>query len=433
MPQLAILPIGPGQVEDALPALHQAIVGKGPLLLPVAGAGNDVAPADLDQDVLPPGGGLAVGTSGSTGAAKRAVLTAEALRASAEATHQRLGGPGRWLLALPAEHIGGMMTLIRSMVAGLEPAILDMSNGFSARAFIRAIRSGEVRYTALVPAQLSRVLDTPAGVSALRDIAGVLVGGGPVPDMSLARARHAGVRTVVTYGMSETCGGCVYDGVPLDGVRMRLTDPGETAPGVAPGTGRIELAGPMLAQGYLADADRTADAFRVEADGTRWLRTDDLGVIRPDGRLAVVGRTDDVIISAGVKVWPNQVERALAAILPTGTEVAVVGLPDERWGHIVAAAIVVPTESATSGSVGGAGSGARTSTEEMGVTSLGSSPDTDLSDLHRRLREFLPRAAMPRRVRQLERMPTTAIGKPDRPRLREVLAQPRWDDGVIRQ
>ncbi|MFC6089323.1 o-succinylbenzoate--CoA ligase [Saccharothrix lopnurensis] len=264
---------------------------------------------------------LAVGTSGSTGEPKTVLLSASALVASARLTHARLGGPGTWLLALPTTHIAGIQVLVRSVVAGTEPGVMDLADGFRASGFAAAAREVLARpgrhYTALVPTQLSRLTATDGpGLAAVRAFDAVLIGGAATPPALLARARGLGVRVVTTYGMSETSGGCVYDGLPLDGVRVRLVD------------GRIEVRGPVLALGY-----RGGERFG------EWFRTGDLGRIRPDGVLEVLGRADDVIISGGENIPPTLVERVLVAQRGV-REACAVGLPDPEWGQVVAAAVV---------------------------------------------------------------------------------------------
>ena len=151
----------------------------------------------------------------------------------------------------------------------------------------------------------------------------MLVGGGPVdPDLK-DRARSAGIRLVATYGMAETCGGCVYDGLPLDGV------------GLALGTqGRVKLAGPTLFDGYLDDPAATDE---VLVDG--WFHTSDAGRLDEDGRLRVLGRIDDMVISGGVNV-PAAAVAARLREHPRVTAAEVVGLTDAEWGHRVVAVVV---------------------------------------------------------------------------------------------
>ena len=168
--------------------------------------------------------------------------------------------------------------------------MLEQGEGLAAAA--ARMPAGDRRYTALVPTQLVRFLD--AEPDALRGFDAVLVGGAATDPALLARARAEGVRVVTTYGMTETAGGCVYDGAPLDGVRVRVTD------------GGVELAGPVLASGYRLDPDATAAAFEGG-----WFRTRDAGELDAEGRLTVLGRLDDVLISGGVNVAPAAVEAVL--------------------------------------------------------------------------------------------------------------------------
>ncbi|WP_109561752.1 o-succinylbenzoate--CoA ligase [Mycolicibacillus koreensis] len=293
-------------------------------MLPVA---PDAAPAaalrvgePIDADIA-----VVATTSGTTGTPKGAALTAAALRASATATHARLGGPGRWLLALPAHHIAGIQVLVRSLLAGTAPVELDRSGGFHPDRLpgaIAALGSGR-RYAALVAAQLAAALTDPAATAALADLDAVLLGGGPLPAPVHAAAADAGITVVRSYGMSETAGGCVYDGVPLDGVRMRIDD-----------DGRIRLGGATLARGYRNPPD--PDPF-AEAG---WFVTDDLGAIDAAGVLRVLGRADEAISTGGLTVVPQPVEAALGTH-PAVADVAVFGVPDDRWGQRVVAAVVV--------------------------------------------------------------------------------------------
>jgi O-succinylbenzoic acid--CoA ligase len=268
---------------------------------------------------------LVVATSGSTGEPKRVLLSRRALRASAEATSARLGGHGQWLLNLPATYVAGLQVLFRSVLAGTTPVVQEGTLAEAAKAM-----TGARRYVSLVPTQLHRLLDDPVSVSALRTFATVLVGGAPVPAPLRDRAASAGVRIVATYGMSETCGGCVYDGLPLDGVGVALgSDP--SAPGVA---GRIRIAGPVLFDGYDGRPDLTDEVLR---DG--WLVTRDVGRLDEDGRLEVLGRVDDVLLSGGVNVpGPAVADRLREHAAVTAAEV--VGVDDAEWGQRVVAFVV---------------------------------------------------------------------------------------------
>jgi O-succinylbenzoic acid--CoA ligase len=246
------------------------------------------------------------------------VLSRTALRASADATHERLGGPGQWALTVPPTYVAGLQVLFRSGRAGTVPTLGDAADPVAA---LRAL-TGPRRYAALVPTQLVRLLRDPRGAEALAGLDAVLVGGGPLRAEVRAGAEAAGVRVVQTYGASETCGGCVYDGVPLDGVGLKV-DAG----------GQVLVAGPVLFDGYEGEPERTAAVLR---DG--WFATADTGCLDDDGRLRITGRVDDVVISGGVKVPPVAVEEMLARH-PWVLEVGVVGTPDEEWGERVTAVV----------------------------------------------------------------------------------------------
>jgi O-succinylbenzoic acid--CoA ligase len=276
----------------------------------------------IDDDVA-----VVVSTSGTTGVPKGAMLTAAALTASADATHRRLGGPGRWLLALPAHHIAGLQVLVRSVIAGSTPVALDVSAGFNTAELptaVAALGHGR-RYASLVAAQLDKALSDPSATAALAELDAVLIGGGPMPAGLAEKAAAADISVVRTYGMSETAGGCVYDGVPLDGVRVRISPNSR---------GRIVLGGATLAKGYRNPPDQ--DPFAEPG----WFRTDDLGAVDPSGVLSVLGRVDEAISTGGLTVLPHLVEAVLATH-PAVADCAVVGVADDRLGQRVVAAVVV--------------------------------------------------------------------------------------------
>jgi o-succinylbenzoate---CoA ligase len=354
-------------------ALAAALDG-GPAVLPLSASdpkADDLRVAMAPDEPTLPGTAVVVATSGSTGVPKGVELSAAALTASATATHTRLGGPGQWLLTLPAHHVAGVQVIVRSLLAGFSPVL----RGSQTFADAVSRMDGPRKYTSLVPTQLLRFLDEPVELAALRTLDAVLLGGAATPAPLLERARAAGVRVWTTYGMSETSGGCVYDGRPLDGVRVRLVD------------GVIELAGPVLASGYRRDPVASAAAF---VDG--WFRTTDLGLLGDDGSLSVLGRADFMINTGGVKVAPAAVEAVLAAQAGVA-EVCVVGLPDEEWGQLVAAAIV-PVDP-------------------------GRPPAVD--DLRAAVRGALGGPATPKLVRFAEALPLQGPGKIDRIGVKDML------------
>lgn len=384
------LPVPSGtRALEVLPALRRALDGEGPALLPVPEdepeQARRVAEALRVGDPLAPAAepaALVIATSGSTGTPKGVLLTSSALQASAAATHERLGGPGTWLLAMPAHHIAGIQVLVRALLAGTEPHAVDTSDGFRPEVFAaaarRALAAAGQHYTALVPTQLSRLVQHEKGLDALRGFDAVLLGGAATPPALLEHARQAGVRAVTTYGMSETAGGCVYDGVPLAGVDVRIETRGQDQQ-----AGAIRISGPVLASGYRGTG---SDAFR---DG--WFHTGDLG--RWDGgSLRVLGRLDDVIVTGGVNVAPAPVERILDE-QESVREACVFGADDPEWGEAVVAA-VVPADPAAPPSA---------------------------QDLRSAVRARASAAETPRRVLLLDELPVRGPGKPDRRALREAL------------
>lgn len=273
----------------------------------------DAVAAWLQEDDAGP---MVVATSGSSGRPKQVVLSREALLASARASAARLRGSGPWLLALPTSYVAGVNVLVRSLVAGHRPVVLGDRTPAE-----RPLPDG---FVSVVPTQLHRWLDSPADREALAAFETVLVGGGPVDASLRVRAGDAGVRLVATYGMAETCGGCVYDGLPLDGVGLALA-----------ADGRVRLTGPTLFDGYLDDPAATAE---VLVDG--WFLTSDAGRLDEDGRLHVLGRLDDMVVSGGINV-PAAAVAARLREHPRVVGAEVVGLPDPEWGNRVVAVVSV--------------------------------------------------------------------------------------------
>lgn len=256
--------------------------------------------------------GFIVESSGSSGTPKRITLSTQALLASAEASANRIGS-GQWLLALPTNFIAGINVLIRSVVADTQPILLNTQVPFTAEAFVRgAALMGDIRYTSLVPYQLRKLLEAARQdsfvFSELRKFNTILVGGQQPNWGDVLELRTMGVNVVVSYGMTETCGGCVYDSEPLDGVTIRLIDD------------RIAISGPMLAEGL----------------GEEFL-TNDIGVL-DEGKLEVMGRADRVIASGGLKISLDRIEEAALA-LENVIEVCAIAM-DTEWGQSVGLAYV---------------------------------------------------------------------------------------------
>ncbi|MGD0699627.1 MAG: AMP-binding protein [Trebonia sp.] len=385
-PLHAVLVSGVADADLLSELLARALDGTGPAILPLDA---DLPAARLRQliDVFRPtvitdgdggttvrssSGGVSPGvapdtaviitTSGSTGEPKGVELSAAALSHSARATLARVGARAgdRWLLCLPPSHVAGLQVLVRSLIAGTERALAPSAT-------VDALAASGCAHVSVVPTQLVRLLDEPGGVAALAGFSSVLVGGAAAGAAVLDRARAAGVNAVTTYGMSETCGGCVYDGVPLDGVRVRSDD-----------EGRLRISGPALLNRYFGRPDLTAASL---VDGE--FVTSDLG--RVEGGLVLVsGRADDVINTGGHKVIPGEVAAALSGC-PGVREVVVVGRPDPEWGERVTA-VVVPADP---------------------------SDPPGLELLRNHVRGTLPRYASPSEVVLTDAIPVLPSGKPD--------------------
>jgi len=391
----AVLLNGAGDAARLLDPLARALDGTGPAILPLdanlpaerirqlidAFQPNVVIGADGEARTrsaplkTAPDTAVIIGTSGSTGEPKGVELSAAALTHSARASLARAGArPGeRWLACLPVSHVAGLQVLVRSLVSGTEPVTAAEA---SAAAVNEAADAG-CAHVSIVPTQLVRLLNADKG-AALARYRSVLVGGAAAGAGILDEARAAGVNVVTTYGMSETCGGCVYDGVPLDGVTVREGS-----------DGRLRISGPVLMNRYHGRPDLT-EAVLVNTGlvGKEFL-TSDLGYIGEDNRVVIRGRADDVINSGGHKVIPGEVAAALAAC-PGVREVVVVGRPDPEWGERVTA-VVVPADPAEP-------------------------PTVELLRTHVSAR--LPRYACPSEVVLTEAIPLLPSGKPDLAALR---------------
>jgi len=364
------------EVAEVAEALAEAMAGGRPIApLPSDSVARQAAEAMLrpDEPVVEPDAVAIVATSGSTGAPKGVVLSRAAVTAAAEATHRRLGGPGDWVLALPAHYVAGLMVLARAHLGQrravtVRPDLVDLAE------VVDALRPP--RYVSLVPTQLVRALADPAVATALARFDAVLIGGGPLDPVQRERAETAGLSVVTTYGMSETAGGCFYDGVALDGVTARINL-----------SGRILIDGPTLFSGYRLRPDLTADAL-----DRGWLRTPDRGRIEA-GRLIVAGRLDDLVITGGLKVDRSEVEHWVRRWAGgRGGDAVVVGVPDEEWGTRIVAV---------------------------------SETDGSLAEVQEVVRGQLPAYAAPRALLRLDPLPRLASGKPDRRRIQTFVERAR--------
>ncbi|WP_328329797.1 AMP-binding protein [Kribbella sp. NBC_00382] len=383
---MSTLRLVPGTPDAVLSALTDLLNGTGTAFAPLPG--DPAAAARVRQAVAPdaplesPDVGVVLATSGSSGEPKGVMLSTAALTASAIATHDRLGGPGQWLLPMQPYFVGGLQVLTRSVLAGYAPVVASDHPTFAAG--VMAL-TAERQYTAMVPTQLARYLETPQDQDMLRRFSAIIIGGAAMPDGLKAKAAAAGVTAIPSYGMTETGSGCVYAGEPLSGTRLRLDEEPPAGPpsgrsgGRGGGAGRIWISGPTLFSGYRLQPELTAEVLQ---DG--WFRTQDRGEF-VDGRLRVVGRVDDVVISGGVNVTVTAVQARLLEH-PDVKDAVVLGVPDSEWGSRVVAFVV-------------------------GIA--------DREVLRDFVAEVLPRTWAPRQVVELSELPMLASGKVDRRRLVE--------------
>ncbi|WP_259390786.1 AMP-binding protein [Actinomyces sp. 2119] len=432
---------GLGETRDTRPQASRL-----PVLVPV-GPQEDPVEAEADMrrrlHAVPAGTDLVLRTSGSsTGTGRLVAVSARSLLASARATHARLGAAGRWLLALPAHHVAGLQVLVRSVLAGTAPLVVDTSTGFRVPALAdtlhRALRGRDPVYLSLVPTQLVRALQDEEATRALRQVDALLLGGAAASATLLSRARAAGIPVVTTYGASETAGGCVYDGLPLDGVEVALdaedrvllrgpvlasgyvgAEPGggacdvgqdtryhdaSLAGGTGQGIARQEVGTPLWRPGsrlpvtlrpgfHLLPTALPGELPAKGGTGTvRVLATPDRGRLE-EGRLVVLGRADGLINTGGVKVDPGDVEDALTGIEGVA-EACVVGVPDQEWGTVVAAAVVLQPGAALDGAA-----------------------------VRRCARELLEGSHAPKRVEVLDSLPLRGPGKVDRRAVQLLLSR----------
>lgn len=354
-----------------LAALERALAGSAPIEL--TAEGTVVSRTDVLKQY--PQAAVVVRTSGSTGTPKETVLSAAALRASAEATEEYLGFSGQWLLCLPVNYVAGLAVLTRSIFAGHSPVSMPTGT-FTPEQFVSTSQQmdAERRIISVVPTQLQRILTDPGATDEARYFDSILVGGAATNPTLSQQAQLAGLNIVRTYGMAETCGGCVYDGIPLPVVDLSFSGD------------RVLISGPMLAEGYFNQPHLNAERFKT-IDGGRHYVTDDLGQF-VDGSLRITGRVDDVLITGGVKVSAAAVQNELAQ--HTTAEVCVVGIPDPEWGTRICAAV--------------------------------EDPNADLRQLTKAVVEKLPAAAVPKSWWRTDAFPRLSTGKVDRGAVQQYFA-----------
>lgn len=287
-----------------------------------------------------PGDALVLCTSGTTGVPKAVVLTHEAIRASAEMTSRALGVDSKsdiWLCCLPVGHIGGLSVILRALLTGCGLQVLDR---FDPQLVDEAAKGGATRVS-LVTRALNQIETSRWDT--------ILLGGAAPP-------KNPPSNCVITWGMTETGSGCVYDYYPLNGVQLAVRTGGSSGSasqeqtrhlGIQTvGVGELLVKSPTLLRAY-RNANGDIDPFNSQG----FFPTGDIGRLNADGRLQILGREDDVITSGGEKVWPAPIEAALRQLNWVG-EVCVIGRPDADWGHRVVAVVqpkpevLLPTETA---------------------------------------------------------------------------------------
>lgn len=394
------IPPGPSGVIRLAPALIQAISGNGPAIAPIptgpAGLVDLLMSALKPDDPAYPleSADIAVvcSTSGSTGNPRGVLLTTAALTSSAAAFAKRFGSDYRWVMSVPAHRIAGVMVLLRAHLHG-SPYLVDPSTGggrpFDPATFaattLQAVREskadGRPLAVSLVPTQIGRLLEAGSvGIEALQSYALILSGAAATPQPMLNRLRELGINVVVSYGMTETCGGCVYDGQPLEGVTISLGTKDDVEPG------RISISGPVVASGYRLRPD--LDAVTVIQNK---LMTHDVGKLDTSGLLHVLGRLDDVVQVGGTNVSLSAVE-ALLRHHPDISDVAVIDIVDELWGSIPMAYVK--------------------------LRNTYSDTDALIELMRQTVTDRIGRAATPRSIQIVDQLPMLDSGKIDRLLLR---------------
>ena len=418
------IPAGPLGLDVLMPALAAAIQGSGPALALLPGTGSQayrcmIRSAVQPGEPVPAEVAVVASTSGSTGDPAGVLLPTSALRAAAQGLSVRAGQPEghRWVAALPLHHAGGLMVAVRSVVAGTTPVAVASLGGaepFTVEAFAEATRRA-VELSArddrplavsLVPPMLA-LLDAAGapGWDLLAEYDAVLVGGAATPKELVDRLLFAGVHVFTSYGMTETCGGAVFDRRPLPGVRVEVEP-----------DGRLSITGQQVALGYRDGRD--PHRWSTGQDGLRRFRTNDLGQLGVDGTISVAGRADDVVQVAGASVSVGAVRAVLEADAAV-TAAEVVALPDPEWGSRLVAAVVRCDPSAVQ-EVGPATGlprevGGAVPSRPQAATGDGADDRASLAhELGDLVEQALGRAARPRAIHLVDSLPTLESGKVDR-------------------
>jgi O-succinylbenzoic acid--CoA ligase len=389
-----------GGVLKLASVIGPALDGTGPAIAPMA-AGSEsfttktleaLRPDDSRYPLESSDIAIVSATSGSTGTPKGVMLSQQALAASASAFGNRFGTNNRWVVSMPAHRIAGIMVLVRSWFHN-SPFEIDPSVGgartFEAAAFaattMRAVREsnmdGRALMVSLVPTQIARLLESGSvGIESLQSYDLVLSGAATTSQPMLNKLRELGIKVSVSYGMTETCGGCVFDGRPLDGVNISLGTKDDIEPG------RVTISGPVAASGYRLRPDLDAVSFI-----SGQIQTHDVGKLDSSGLLHILGRLDDVVTVGGVNVALSAVE-SLIRHHPAIEDVAVIDLQDELWGSIPIAYAVTRTYISDTSNL--------------------------ISEIQSTIRDQIGRAAVPRTLQFVSSLPMLDSGKIDRISLR---------------
>lgn len=404
-----VVPEG-SQISSIYPLLSDCLAGKTPPLLPVPEphtSSNQQRHQLLTRHFAgknAPGAALIMATSGTTGVPKGARLSARALRAACESTHTALGGPGRWLLAVPAHHIIGMQVVLRSLYAGYTPLALPHTTSFSPAELVTGLQQllddadSPRHYMSLVPSQFDTLLRNAksgdpttqaiaeSALSALTQLDGIVSGGAPIPAPQLRELRERGIPVVPGYGSSEVAGGVLFDGRPGPATTIRIDDT----------THRISIGGATLADGYVAETDTdsssTTSVWETTAEG-RWFHTQDVGHFDDTGTLIIDGRLDQAINCGGLIVMPQPLEATLHEA-HVAADVAIVGTPDTHFGESISVVVIKDP----------------------------SLPAPQLSQLQELVEKEHGHHAIPRHLFFTEQFPRTSSGKLNRNKLKEQIA-----------